>query len=67
LVRPGDNTIQLSKYTIAKEVNKVFFFAVECIHVVDHSEITAMPSKPSVKECMTTITSALTRSQDEEI
>ena len=67
LVRPGHNVIQLSNHSLAEEAKKDFYFAVELIHFVDHTDVASMPSHLSAKDSLAAITSALTSSQDDEL
>ena len=67
VIRAGQNLIRLSNHGIKEESNKVFFFAIECIHIADHTTVTQMTTKLPAVESLASITAALTESQDDEI
>lgn len=67
LVRPGQNQMQLSNHRNTEELKKVYFFAVERIHVIDHAAISNMPLKLRATASLVSITSALKASQDDEV
>ena len=67
LVRSGHNQMQLSNHSITEGLKKVYFFAVERIHVIDHAAISNMPLKLRANASLVSIASALKASQDDEI